>query len=47
MVFGHGEYGIFPVAEYSILLGAKLRDVPPGIGTRQEILAKYGLTAHG
>src|SRR5262249_4168644 len=39
--------GIFHMAEYSVLLGVKLKDVPPGIGTRREILAKYGLAAQG
>jgi hypothetical protein len=47
IVFAHGYYGIFHVAEYSLLLGAKLKDVPPEIGTLPEVLAKYGLTAHG
>jgi len=32
------------IAEYSLLLGVRLKDTPPGIGTRQEILAKYRLT---
>jgi DDE family transposase len=36
-------YGIFHLAEYSLLVGVKLKDRPPGIGTRQDILAKYGL----
>jgi hypothetical protein len=40
------ESGIFHMAEYSLLLGVKLKDVPPGIGTLREILAKYGLAAH-
>jgi hypothetical protein len=44
IVLAQGYYGIFPLAEYSLLLGVKLKDVPPGIGTRQEILAKYQLT---
>ena len=44
-MFAQGYYGIFHLAEYSLLLGAKLKDVPPGIGTLQEVLAKYGLTA--
>lgn len=35
------------VAEYSLLLGAKRKDVPPGIGTLLEVLARYGLTARG
>jgi hypothetical protein len=47
MVFARDGYGIFPMAEYSLLLGVRLKDVPPGIGTYQEILAKYRLTAHG
>ena len=44
IVFAQGYYGIFHLAEYSLLLGVKLKDVPPGIGSRQEILAKYQLT---
>jgi Transposase DDE domain len=44
IVFAQGYYGIFHMAEYSILLGARLKDVPPSIGTSQQIRAKYGLT---
>jgi hypothetical protein len=47
IVFAQNCYGIFQMAEYSLLLGVKLKDVPPGIGTRQQILAKYRLAAHG
>src|SRR5919109_77694 len=47
IVFAQGYYGIFHVAEYSLLLGARLKDVPPGIGTLPEVLARYRLTAHG
>jgi Transposase DDE domain len=47
MVFAQGHYGIFHLAEYSLLLGVKLKDVPPGIGSRQQVLAKYGLPARG
>jgi hypothetical protein len=43
IVCAHGYDGIFYLAEYSLLLGIKRKDVPPGIGTRQEILAKYRL----
>jgi hypothetical protein len=43
IVLAQGDYGIFHIAEYSILLGATLKDRPPGSGTRQEILGKYGL----
>jgi hypothetical protein len=47
IVFAQGYDGIFHVAEYSLLLGARLKDVPPGIGTLQAVLAKYGLTKRG
>ena len=47
IVFAQGAYGIFPLAEYSLLVGVKLKDVPPGIGTRQDLLAKYRLTKRG
>jgi hypothetical protein len=47
IVFAQDYYGIFHMAEYSLLLGVRLKDVPPGIGTYQDILAKYRLTAHG
>jgi hypothetical protein len=47
IVFAQGHYGIFPLAEYSLLLGVKLKDVPPDIGSRQQVLAKYKLTARG
>jgi hypothetical protein len=43
IVFAQGYYGIFHLAEYSLLLGVKLKDRPPGVGSHQEILAKYGL----
>jgi hypothetical protein len=46
IVLAQGCYGILPMAEFALLLGVKLTDVPPGIGTRQEILAKDGLTSH-
>jgi hypothetical protein len=46
IVFAQGCYGIFPMAEFALLLGVKLTDVPPGIGTQQEVLAKYRLTPH-
>ena len=44
IVFAPGYDGILHLAEYSLLLGVKLQDVPPGIGTHQELLAKYQLT---
>jgi hypothetical protein len=47
IVFAQGYYGIFHLAEYSLLLGLKLKDVPPEIGSRQQVLAKYRLPARG
>jgi hypothetical protein len=47
IVFAKGSYGSFHIAEYSLLLGVTIQDRPPGIGTRQQILATYGITAHG
>jgi hypothetical protein len=43
MVFAQGHDGIFHLAEYSLLVGVRLEDRPPGVGTRQDILTKYGL----
>jgi hypothetical protein len=46
-VFAQGCYGIFPIAEFVLLVGVKLKDVPPGVVALQEVLAKYELTAQG
>ena len=47
IVFAQGYYGIFHLAEYSLLLGVRLKDKPPSIGARQHVLAQYGITARG
>jgi Transposase DDE domain len=47
IVFAQGHYGIFHLAEYSLLVGVKLKDVPPEIGSRQQVWAKYRLPARG
>jgi Transposase DDE domain len=47
IVFAQGYYSIFHLAEYSLLLGVKLKDTPPNIGSRQQVLAKYKLPEHG
>jgi hypothetical protein len=47
IVFAQRWYGIFHIAEFALLAEVKLKDVPLGIGTPQEILGKYGLTTHG
>jgi hypothetical protein len=44
IVFADGCYGIFHIAEYSLLVGVNIKDRPPGVGTRQQVLAKYRLT---
>ena len=46
IVFAQRWYGIFHIAEFALLVGVKLKDLPPGIGTLQEVLAKYRLTGH-
>jgi hypothetical protein len=43
LVFAQGAYGIFHIAEFAVLMGGNVKDMPPGLGTRQEIRAKYGL----
>jgi hypothetical protein len=43
IVFAQGYYGIFHITEFAVLMGGKVKDMPPGIGTRPEILARYGL----
>jgi hypothetical protein len=45
IVFAQRWYGIFPIAAFALLVGGKLKDVPPGLGTPQEVLTKYTLTA--
>jgi hypothetical protein len=47
IVCAQGWYGIFHLAEFALLRGVTRKDMPPGIGTAQEVLAKYGLAAHG
>jgi hypothetical protein len=40
MGFAPGYEGIFHLAQNSLLVGVKRKDVPPGLGTRQDVLAK-------
>lgn len=46
MIFAQGWYGIFHVAEYSLLLGVRWREPPPEVGSRRDVLKKYGLVEH-
>lgn len=43
IVFVGETYGIFHVVEYSILGGVRIKDIPQHLGSRQAILARYGL----
>jgi hypothetical protein len=45
LVCTHGDDGIFPLAEDARLLGVQRNDVPPAIGSRHQVLAKYRLSA--
>jgi hypothetical protein len=45
-VLAQDSYAILQMAEYSRLVGVHRKDRPPGVGTRQQILAKDGRTAH-
>jgi hypothetical protein len=47
LVCAQGDDGIVQLAEYSRLVGGKRNDVPPGSGTRQDVLAQYRLTKRG
>lgn len=44
IVFVGETYGIFHVAEFSILGGIRIKDIPPHLGSRQDILARYRLS---
>jgi hypothetical protein len=46
LIFAQGWYGILHVAEYSLLLGVRLREPPPEVGNRRDVLKKYGLLGH-
>ena len=46
IVFTHGFYGLPHLAEYSLLIGVKLKERWAVIGTHQDIFAKYGLLSH-
>jgi hypothetical protein len=45
IVLAQRWYGIFPRAACALLVGVKLTDGPPGLGTPQAVLTKHGLTA--
>lgn len=43
VVFIEDTYGIFWLAEIMVLSGVKVKDIPRQAGTREEILARYGI----
>jgi hypothetical protein len=47
IVCAQGAYGIFHLAVFALLMGVKRQDVPPELGARREILAKYDLPPKG
>jgi hypothetical protein len=47
IVCTEGWYGIVHLAEVALLVGVKLKDIPPGMGTPQEVLTQYGLPSAG
>jgi hypothetical protein len=47
IVFAQGAYGIFHLAEYSLLVSVKLQAGPPEIGSRQQVLVKSELPVRG
>ena len=46
IIFAQGWYGICHVAEYSLLLGVRLKEPPREVGSRRDVLKKYGLMGH-
>lgn len=45
IVCAHGHDGLLPLAAYARLLGVQRHDVPPDIGSRPQVLAKFGILA--
>lgn len=43
IVFVGVWYGIFHLAELVVLAGLRLKTLPPELGSREAILARYGL----
>lgn len=43
IVFVGGHYALFHVAKFTVLSGIRLKELPPQVGTRQDIFRRYGL----
>jgi hypothetical protein len=46
IVLAQAWYGRLPLAACALLAGGKRTDVPPGMGTRHDVLATDRLTGH-
>lgn len=46
-VLAQEAYGIWPIAGCALLMGAHRKEVPPALGTRRDLFAKYGLPPKG
>ena len=46
IVFIENSYGIFDTHEFLVLTGVPLRTIPPHLGSREDILRRYGCLAH-
>jgi hypothetical protein len=46
IIFAQGWSGIFHVAAYSLLLGVRRKEPPLEVGSRRDVLKKYGLMGH-
>lgn len=44
IVFSNGYYGIFHIAEFTVLSGFKVRILPPEVGSAEDIHRRYGVT---
>jgi len=43
IIFWEGKYGIFHLIEVWLLLGARVKDIPPEIESREAVWRKYGI----
>jgi hypothetical protein len=46
IIFIGQQYGIFDTHEFLILSGIPLRELPPHLGSREEVLRRYGCDTH-
>lgn len=44
IVFVANVYGIFHMAELAVLVGIRLKELPPDLGSKEAILTRYGIS---